>query len=360
MIHRIRGDMLAQEADALVNTVNCVGAMGRGIALQFRRAFGDNYEAYLRAVRLGEVVPGRMFVYERPGFDSPRYIINFPTKRHWKGKSRLEDIESGLVDLVRVIRGNRIGSIAIPPLGCGLGGLDWGVVRPLIERALAGVPGVEVYLFEPGRAPAAAAMVNRTRRPKLTDAKAALLSLVESYLVGLMDFEVTLLEIHKLMYFLERAGEPLKLQYSKGPYGPYTKKLSYLIESMEGHFLLGYGEGGDDPFKPIELLGGASLLARATLLGRPATLDRLGEVGRLIEGFESPYGMELLATVDWVADREGARSLGEAVAKIHAWNPRKAMFTPHQIEAAWDRLCRLGWLGDGPAEGKALCDTPPK
>ncbi len=149
MIHRTRGDILKQDADALVNTVNCVGVMGRGVALQFRRAFEDNYEAYRKACLRQEVRPGQMFVFERSSLDSPRWIINFPTKRHWKGKSRLEDIRTGLVDLSRVIREKGIRSIALPPLGCGLGGLDWAVVRPLIEESLAVVSEVEVFLGQP-------------------------------------------------------------------------------------------------------------------------------------------------------------------------------------------------------------------
>ena len=150
MIHLAHGDILKHDADALVNAVNCLGVMGAGLALQFRRAFEDNYEAYRTAAKRNEVRPGRMFVFERSALESPRWIINFPTKRHWKGKSRIEDIEAGLVDLVRVIRETGIRSIAIPPLGCGLGGLDWAVVRPLIERALASVPEADAYLYEPG------------------------------------------------------------------------------------------------------------------------------------------------------------------------------------------------------------------
>ena len=212
MIHVANGDILKLEADALVNTVNCVGVMGRGIALQFRRAFEDNYEAYRKAAKRGEIRPGQMFVFERSALEQPRWIINFPTKRHWKGKSRIEDIEAGLLDLVRIIQVKKIRSIAIPPLGCGLGGLDWTVVRPLIEEALSGIPEVDAYLFEPAKAPVATMMVNQTRRPKLTTAKAAVLGLMQNYLAGLMDVGVSLLEIHKLMYFLQVAGEPLKLE----------------------------------------------------------------------------------------------------------------------------------------------------
>ena len=339
MIHPSRGDILRSDADALVNTVNCVGVMGRGIALQFRRAFEDNYEAYRKACLAGEVRPGRMFVFERTGLEPPRWIINFPTKRHWRGKSRLDDIRAGLVDLVQVVREKGVRSIAIPPLGCGLGGLEWSVVRPSIEEALLSVPEVEVYLFEPGSAPPSGEMVNRTHRPKLTRAKAALLGLMESYLAGLMDVSISLLEIHKLTYFLQEAGEPtLKLRFEPGTYGPYATNLRHVLNDLEGHYILGYGEGRDDPQKPIELMEGAALEAKTVLEGHAATLKRFREVSRLIEGFESPYGMELLATVHWVASREGAATLDEAIDKVHAWNPRKAMFTPHQILAAWDRL----------------------
>jgi O-acetyl-ADP-ribose deacetylase (regulator of RNase III) len=353
MIHLTRGDILKHEADALVNTVNCMGVMGRGIALQFRRAFEDNYEAYRKAAKAKEIRPGQMFVFERAALERPRWIINFPTKRHWKGKSRIEDIETGLVDLVRVIREKGIRSIAIPPLGCGLGGLDWEVVRPLIEAALTAVPEVEAYLFEPGAAPAATAMVNRTRRPRLTQAKAALLGLMESYLAGLMDFEVSLLEIHKLMYFLQEAGETtLKLHFQAGPYGPYARNLRHVLNNLEGHYISGYGEGEDDPRKSIELLEGAAEEGEIVLEAHPATLQRFAQVRRLIEGFESPYGMELLATVHWVAGRDGASTLAQAVLKVYAWNERKRMFTLHQIQVAWERLHRLGWLnGQTHADG---------
>jgi O-acetyl-ADP-ribose deacetylase (regulator of RNase III) len=344
MIHLANGDILKHEADALVNTVNCVGVMGRGIALQFRRAFEDNYEAYRKAAKRNEVRPGQMFVFERSALEPPRWIVNFPTKRHWKGKSRIEDIETGLVDLVRVIQDNGIKSIAIPPLGCGLGGLDWAVVRPMIEKALSVIPELDAYLFEPGKAPAAAVMVNRTRRPKLTTAKAAVLGLMQNYLAGLMDVGVSLLEVHKLMYFLQVAGEPLKLSYKAGPYGPYAENLRHMLGSMESHYIEGYGDGGDDPWKPIEFVGGAGGEGQAVLQDYPKTRERFGRVSQLIEGFESPFGMELLATVHWVADRQGAKTVEQTVEKVHGWNTWKMKFTPHQIQAAWDRLHRLGWL----------------
>jgi hypothetical protein len=218
------------------------------------------------------------------------------------------------------------------------------VVRPLIEEALAVVPDLEVFLFEPGAAPTAREMAKRTRRPTLTRTKAALLGLMENYLAGLMDVTVTLLEVQKLMYLLEEAGEPLKLQFVKGHYGPYATRLSHLINDMEGHYILGYGAGGDEPDKPIELVEGAAQEARAVLEEHPQTLKRFNEVSRVIEGFESSYGLELLTTMHWVSRREGAATLDEAIRQFHAWNDRKRMFTPFEIGAARDRLHQLGWL----------------
>ena len=147
------GDILVEDADALVNTVNCVGVMGRGIALQFKRAFPDNFKAYVRACKQGEVRPGRVFVFETGRLTSPHYIINFPTKRHWRGNSRIEDIDAGLEDLASVIRERAIQSIAVPPLGSGLGGLEWSDVRPRIEKALRGFNDLDVVVFEPKGAP---------------------------------------------------------------------------------------------------------------------------------------------------------------------------------------------------------------
>ncbi len=144
MIRFKTGDILEDQADALVNTVNCVGVMGRGIALQFKQAFPENFREYAAACRRGEMQPGRVFVYETGELVAPRYIINFPSKRHWRGKSRIEDIESGLASLATEIRSRRIRSIAIPPLGSGLGGLDWRLVRNRIERALDGLDEVEL------------------------------------------------------------------------------------------------------------------------------------------------------------------------------------------------------------------------
>jgi O-acetyl-ADP-ribose deacetylase (regulator of RNase III) len=172
MIEDARGNLLQADAEALVNTVNTVGYMGKGIALQFKQAYPENFRTYAQAVRRGEVQPGRMLVVPTGFVTNPRYIINFPTKRHWRGRSRIEDIEAGLESLVTEIKRLRLRSIAIPPLGCGNGGLDWSDVRPRIERALEKVPDVRVLLFAPRGAPAAEDMPIRTRWPNMTTGRA--------------------------------------------------------------------------------------------------------------------------------------------------------------------------------------------
>ena len=159
------GNILRADAEAIVNTVNCVGVMGRGIALQFKKAFPANFRAYALACDDGEVQPGRMFVFDTGAFTNPRYIINFPTKRHWKGKSRIEDIESGLVALAQEVRERGIKSVAIPPLGSGLGGLDWDEVRPRIEAALRDAPDLDVLIYQPNGAPE---VVKSREVPKMT------------------------------------------------------------------------------------------------------------------------------------------------------------------------------------------------
>jgi len=344
MIELTQGDILKARTEALVNTVNCVGVMGRGIALQFRKAFPDNFKAYKRICDREQLRPGQVFVFDLGRLEPPRYVINFPTKRHWRGKSKLKDIQAGLDSLLREIQTRNIRSLAVPPLGCGLGGLDWDRVRAMIEDAFACVPEIHVEIYEPKGAPEPETMVDRTTTPKMTAGRAALLGLIRRYLAGLMDASVSLLEIHKLMYFLQEAGEPLRLKYEKAIYGPYAKNLRHVLNRIEGHFITGYGDAQDTPEKQIELRSDASRQAEDFLRAHEETRSRLDRVGNLIEGFETPYGMELLSTVHWVATREDARTAEEALAQTYEWADRKQMFKPEHIHIAWQVLANKGWL----------------
>lgn len=337
MVELTRGNILQADVEALVNTVNTFGVMGKGIALQFRQAYPRNYELYKRACERSEVAPGKMFVVPTQKLENPRLIINFPTKRHWKGKSRIEDIEAGLVDLVNVIRREQITSIAIPPLGCGNGRLDWDDVRPRIQKALQAVSGVKVLLYEPGGAPMADAMPVDTKRPRMNNNRAAMITTMLSY--GIPGYRLTLLELQKLAYFLQVAGQPLKLNFVKQQFGPYAEALNHFLQRMEGHFIRGYGDRSGEA--SVMVLPGAASEAVEFLATDNETMERIDAVGKLIEGFETPHGMELLATVHWIL-QENARAVSDleaAVELVHAWSDRKrAVFPAKHIIAAHKHL----------------------
>lgn len=345
MIELVSGNILKDESEAIVNTVNCVGVMGRGIALQFKSAWPNNFKAYEAACKLEEVQPGRMFVYETGQLTGPKFIINFPTKRHWRGKSRIQDIETGLKALAEEIAQRGIRSIALPPLGSGLGGLNWNEVRPLIERTLGCLDGVQVRLYEPADVASEAEFAHRsTEAPNMTPGRAALVELTHRYMSGLLDPIISLLELHKLMYFLQEAGEPLRLKYIQGSYGPYAENLRHALRSVDGYLLTGYSDGGDAPDKPLSLVPGAIEDARAFLQSHLETKARFDRVGSLVEGFETPFGLELLATVHWVLKNEPIRDLDEVVERVYAWNDRKRQFTPRQIGIAQSVLAEKGWI----------------
>jgi O-acetyl-ADP-ribose deacetylase (regulator of RNase III) len=342
VIEDAHGNLLQADAEALVNTVNCVGVMGKGIALQFKQAYPDMAKVYEAACERGEVQPGRVQVWETGLLQGPRFIINFPTKREWFRKSSYADIESGLVSLVAEVRRLGIRSIAVPPLGCGHGGLSWAKVRPMILGAFAPLPEVRVLLFSPEGAPATAERVVNTKRPHLTTARALFISSIERYSV--LAYTITLLEIQKLAYFLQEAGEQLRLKFVKGIYGPYADNLNKVLELLEGHFIHGY-DGERSPDKEIQLANGAPAEARTFLAAQAEALGRLERVGALIEGFETPYGMELLSSVHFLGRYDGAASDDDAVRLIGAWNDRKrSLFEPTHVRLAWDHLKSSGWL----------------
>jgi len=347
MIEYKQDDILRADFEALVNTVNCVGVMGRGIALQFKKAFPQNFKAYATACKNEEVQPGRMFVFKTGQLTYPHYIINFPTKRHWRGASRIEDIDAGLQALVETIGQYEIRSIAIPPLGSGLGGLNWSEVKSRIEAALQPLTDVRIVIYEPYGAPATAAMVYNRKVPKMTAGRAALVELMNRYLSGLLDPSVTLLEVHKLMYFMQEAGEPLRLKYQKANYGPYAENLRHVLNAIEGHLVSGYADGGDSPDKPLQLVPGAVKESSDFLQEYSETRARFDKVASLVEGFESAFGLELLSTVHWILKNESSRTINEVVRHMYNWNEQKRKFTPRQIALAVNVLISKHWV-NGP------------
>lgn len=344
MIRFTKGDLLNSDAEALVNTVNCVGIMGRGIALQFKKMYPENFEAYAAACAVNEVVPGKMFVFETEEMTNPRYIINFPTKRHWKGNSKLEDIEIGLAALRKEVRRLGIKSIALPPLGSGLGGLPWPATKERILQAFEDLPDVDVLVYEPHADSDRMARHSRRKAPTLTPTKAALVVLMDRYVRGLMEPFVTLLEVHKLVYFLQAGGLKMRLKFVKGHYGPYAENLRHVLSDMEGYYTAGYGDGGDQPFKRISLVPTALDEAKSVVASHHSADDPLDAIASLIEGFETPLGLELLGTTHWAYAHEGKRTVGEIERFCKDWNARKSQFTRRQIAIALDRLTEKGWI----------------
>ena len=351
MMRFTQGNLLEANVDALVNTVNTVGVMGKGIALMFKERFPENFKAYAAACKRGDVQVGRMFVTAGAQLQGPRWIINFPTKQHWRSRTRPEWVEAGLADLRKVIRDKGIGSIAVPPLGCGNGGLGWDVVRPLIERMLGDLDDVDVIVYEPTRAYQNVA--KKTGVEKLTPARALVAEMVRRY--GVLGIECSILEIQKLAWFLQRvlqrnrADNPLRLEFGADQYGPYAHRLTHLLNALDGSYLHCDKRLADaSPFDTIRFDETKRAKLADYLAGPEAAqfAETVEETDRLIDGFQSPLGMEALATVDWLLSQEGVPPTVEAVREaMNHWRGgqqaaarKQRLFSDRLIEAAITQL----------------------
>ena len=343
MNHIEHGDMLSAKVNALVNTVNTEGVSGKGIALQFKMRYPQNYRAYRSAAKRGEVKLGKVFPVWIGALDGPQWIINFPTKGHWRTKSRLADVETGLDDLVRAVEELGIRSVAVPPLGCGNGGLDWDIVRPIIEEKLSALKSVEVLIYSPDGAPPPMEMRVDTVRPRMTVGRSTLLVALNQYVEE--SGGATKLVIQKLAYLLQEAGIRLGLNFVKAPYGPYSETMNHVLQGMEGHYTVGYGDRTTP--SPIQILPGAYVEAIEFLSDRPQLMAAVDRVKATIEGFESPYALELLTTVHYVATHgdHPARTVEQAIRQVGAWSDRKErMFPEEHIRIVWDQLESQSWL----------------
>ncbi|WP_082772300.1 macro domain-containing protein [Actinoplanes sp. TFC3] len=352
MIEEARGNLLTADTEALVNTVNTVGVMGKGIALQFKRAFPANFRAYRAACARGEVQLGRVWAFDTGVIGARRYVLNFPTKNHWRSDSRLTDISTGLDSLVTIIGELGITSVAIPALGCGNGGLNWNQVRPLIEAACRRMPDVRAVVYPPEGAPSPTAMPNATQRPPLTHHRALLLATINQYLVRARLQEVregiSELEVQKLAYFLQVLGAPLTLNFVRGTYGPYAPQLGHVLNSLEGHHLSGLGDRSAKvtEFAPINPVAESVDAAERLLAEHPADLQRLTTLLDLVEGFETPYSLELLATVHFASGHSPKTDDTATLAdRVASWSLRKAwLFTARHVALAAERLAERGLL----------------
>ncbi|AHF03445.1 Appr-1-p processing protein [Marichromatium purpuratum 984] len=351
MIEFTQGNLLDADVDAIVNTVNTVGVMGKGIALMFKEKYPENNRAYMAYCKAGAFEPGSLFVTRQSDLLGPLWIVNFATKQHWRHPSKMEWIESGLRELREFIEDNQVRSIAVPPLGAGNGKLDWSAVRPCIERALGDLESVRVVVFEPTAKYQNVA--KRTGVQALTPARAMIAELVRRYWI--LGFECSLLEIQKLAWLLERAIErheldnPLDLRFEANRYGPYAHRLHHLLDGLDGSYLHCDKRLADAGPLDVIWFEEARKEYLSTYLAGPEMApyrEAFDETVALIDGFQSPLGMELLATVDWLLSREGCEpSVQGVIAALATWpggkdagERKRRLFDDRLIRLALDRL----------------------
>lgn len=339
MIHFLTGDLLSSDARVLVNTVNTVGIMGKGIALQFKERFPLNYKLYRKACKNLELVPGKLLIVHEPTLDGQRIIVNFPTKTDWKQKSSYAYIESGLKELVRIIEEEHITSIAIPPLGCGNGGLQWEKVRPIMEMYLNGL-STDVYIYEPNEAVKQVLQQQQTKRTThLTPARAMLLYALFSY--ESMGEQASLFVANKLAYFLQRLGENLRLNFVAHHYGPYSQQVAHVLYNLNGVYMTGMEQKEAKAFEPLQLRYDKFDEVRTHVEEnlKPEQRQRLDNLLVLIAGFQSALSLEVLASVDFILDREGALPTEQVFDRLQNWSDRKRrLIKERYVAVAMDQL----------------------
>ena len=335
MIKYKTGNLLDSKAQALVNTVNTVGVMGKGIALQFKNMFPNNFKLYSIACKNKELKVGQLLVTEEDSLlGGKQIIINFPTKNNWRLPSEYEYIETGLIELAKLIKAENIKSIAIPPLGSGNGGLDWNRVKPLLEKHLNNLD-CDIYIYEPS---SAIQEVLKKERVKLTPARAMLLSVLYE-LVRNGEF-VSEFSSEKIAYFLQRFGakDIFKLEFQPNFYGPYSGKVKHVLYHLNGSYVMGYSSKDKKPFEELGLVPDAEKEVNE-FLNKPENKEFLTILGRTKEfltGFYSPFGLELLSTIDFIIIQKQATNQDDITKELENWSDRKkTLFTnPKFIQIA--------------------------
>ncbi len=339
MITFRKGNLLESEAQALVNTVNTVGVMGKGIALQFKNSYPQNYKEYLEACKSGSFKIGDVLVVLDGDLMNHKLIINFPTKKHWRGNSKYEYIESGLIALRNALIKHKIKSVAIPPLGCGHGGLEWRKVKELIVGALEDLD-IEIQIYMPNaEIKKILQKEGANKKAKLTPARAMLLYMMYNYeAVGETS---SLFVANKLAYFLQRRGENLRLNFTAHHYGPYSVQLNHVLFNLNGKYLKGMEQNDVKPFEYLILNYNRFKEVKKYIDSELSNEQRirLDDVVKLLNGFESTYALELLATVDYVIKEHGSKDLEFVLNAVSKWNKRKAnLFSKEHIEIAYKHL----------------------
>jgi O-acetyl-ADP-ribose deacetylase (regulator of RNase III) len=346
MIRYTTGNLLQANVEALVNTVNTVGVMGKGIALQFKEKFSENYKLYKKAADAKQLNTGKMFIVPTGRMDGIKWIINFPTKKHWRYPSKIEFITDGLDDMLNVIAEKNIKSIALPPLGCGNGGLEWEIVKPIIEQKLSRLPDVEFIVFEPSDIAYDNKLKKEKAKPRLTPTRAMILYLMKSY--SQLEYSLTVLETQKLVYFLNRFGEEeiKKIDFQKYIYGPYADKLNHVLYDMDGFYIEGMKYKDVKTFDSLQVMAThyAEVEEYININATDSQKSRIETLLLMIEGFETPLSMELLSSVDYVMKHEVVdyKNVEEVAEKLHSWSERKQKIMPLEfIQIAHARLLKF-------------------
>lgn len=332
--------MMQSGAEALVNTVNTVGVMGKGIALQFKEAFPNNNKAYIDACKNKELLPGKLLTFWDENLQlGKKLIINFPTKIHWRYPSKYEYIEKGLIALRELLQKEKIKSIAIPPLGSGNGGLDWNKVKPMIEQALSGL-NTEIMIYEPNDAIKAILQKQEVKKEvKLTSARASLLYVLFAF--ESMGEYSSLFAANKLAYFLQRKGQKLNLDFVAHHYGPYAIGVEKVLYHLNGVYLKGMEQGIIKPFEPLHLnyekWADIKQFVDSELSNEDS--ERVKSLVQFLSGFTSELSLEILATVDFIISKNPQYSIDDVMESIADWNIRKReLFKRNYVELSYNYL----------------------
>ncbi|GHT68716.1 Appr-1-p processing protein [Bacteroidia bacterium] len=339
MIHYTKGNILDSDAQALVNTVNTVGVMGKGIALQFKNAFPNNFKAYEDACKRKEIAIGKLFVSKDRNLNSgEKIIINFPTKKDWRKSSEYSYIEDGLDDFLKVIEKEQIKSVALPPLGAGNGGLEWEKVKQLLELKLSTL-NIDIYVYEPTNA---IKEYLKKERVKLTEARALLLYVL-SDLVRNGEF-VSEFSSEKICYFLQKFGAEkyFKLKFEPKFYGPYSGKVRYVLNYLNGSYLMGYSDMNKKPFDPLTLVADGYETVKAYVESNTELNEIATKTTNFLNGFYSDFALELLSSIDFIIAENNTFDEHIISQKLSEWNNRKrSIFSnPEYINFTVDYLQR--------------------
>lgn len=320
MITYVEGNILDSSAEALINTVNTEGVMGKGIALQFKKAFPSNYKLYREACKNQEIGVGKLFAARDRNLSAgEKLIINFPTKKSWRKPSEYEYIEKGLDDLIHVIEEQNIKSIAIPPLGAGNGGLEWERVKKMIELKLQPLD-INIYVFEPTKE---IKEQLKTERVKLTDARALFLYVLYD-LVKNGEY-VSEFSSEKVCYFLQRFGakEYFNLHFEPNFYGPYSGKVKYVLNVLNGSYIMGYSDMSKKPFDPLSIIADGFPDVVDYVSRNKTLLDIAQRTTQFLEGFYSDFALELLSSIDYLCVKYGTQDPVQIKEKLQEWSDRK-------------------------------------